>query len=242
MSQSSGGKIKKFIVSFVPKYIKNGAVIGFYELLRVLCIRSKRKSFTRLEHNLGRIGAHLESIRSRNGYIEDQSNYEDMAFGRVTVKYAGCEIIAVYNVINSLLKRELITFPEMIRHFEMDGMALGGRFGTAPKAILDFFKKNNFKTEFSSKKEDFDRISQEFQSLILTMYNDGENLGHQIHTIAITKENNGFVGHNVNGNGRCTKPFRTLGEFMDGINGGRSKGISIIGISIPENVENTSLT
>ena len=192
-----------FIFSFIPKRISNGTIVAVYELLR-----------------------HIQN----NGYVEDQNAYIDMPYGKSTMQFSGCEIFAVYNAMRSLLQHPVMDLPELIFYFEKDGMSLNGKFGTSPKALRDFLKSNGFTAAFTAKEADFSAFAAKYPGLIFTMYNDRNDIRKEIHTIHISKKGSMFTAHNVYCNGKVVGPFTSFDELIQNINGGKAKGISLIGI------------
>ena len=93
----------------------------------------------------------MPTITRNNGYIEDQSSYTDMLYGVKPVSHNGCGVIATYNVLYHLTHKTDIDFPSIIRELEYDGIILNGLFGTAVRAIEDYFKKNLVKVRNNSK-------------------------------------------------------------------------------------------
>lgn len=219
-----------FLFAFIPKKISNKTIINAYELLRKTQKLIRNRSKEHLTINQKAFSSHLNSISKSDGYIEDQNNYTDMPYGKATMQYSGCEIFAVYNAAYSLLKHPLMNLPELISRFEKDGMALSGKFGTSPKALRDFLESQGFTTSFSTKEKDFDMLASTYPSLILTMYNDKNDIRKEIHTVHISKNNNMYTAHNVYCNGMTVGPFPSFQELMKNINNGKAKGISLIGI------------
>lgn len=152
--------------------------------------------------------------------------------GMMEVDYAGCEIFAAYNAIYSIVGRHDVTLPEMIAAFESDGMVLSGQFGTAPKAVRDFLERQGFRTEFVTNESQFEDVGERSQSLILTMYNDKDDIRREVHTVSISKAPDGYRAHNVNCNGDVLGPCGSLRELMAQMNGGRIKAVSMIGVAL----------
>ena len=59
----------------------------------------------------------------------------------------------------------------------------------------------------------------------------GSGANATIHTVAVVKNGRGFVAHNVNGSGRPSVPCESITELIRRINGGRARGIALIGVS-----------
>lgn len=227
-----GDKIKISLYSFVPRFISNRVILVFFELLSFIQRIFRYKGKT--EHNVEKYKKYKSQIEESSGYIENQNDYYDMSYGKTTIAYAGCEIIAVFNALNSLGVKS-IQFPLLIADFERNGMVLGGKFGTSPMAIYKFLKKNNFGTEITWKEKEFDLLSQKSDSMILTLYNDKNNILKEIHTVNISK-NKGYWVHNYFGNGEMLGPYKCIKDIFENINSGKTKGICLIGIKLTEKV------
>ena len=215
-----------FFKSLIPQKVSNDLVISFYEFLRKISFHNFEEN---LEKNKINFQNHIKEIEKNNGYIENQHEYTDIYYGKKTISYCGCEIIATYNSIYDLTGRHDISFPDMINSFEKDGIVLSGEFGTAPKAIEDYLKKQGFKTKSSTKKEEYDKIGILADALILTIYNDKYDIFHMIHSFNITKRNGKFYIHN-NGYQCYLKPYLSITDLLNRINKEMSKDIFLIGI------------
>lgn len=214
----------------IPRKIKNRTILRFFDLLRHFHRKSASTYQTHEHVNRDAFKRHLMCIEQAGGYIEDQSNYEDMAYGKATVRYSGCEIIAVYNALTQLHTKLTPSLPDLISHFERDGIVLRGTFGTSPRAISDYFIAHGFKVETTFHQREFARIADDHATLILTMYNNGENLLDKIHTIFISHDEDGYTAHNVYGNGHLVGPYSTWLDLLQNLNAGKARGIFLIGI------------
>ena len=153
-----------------------------------------------------------------------------MVYGLMSFSGNGCELIAIYNALYELTKQEDINLPEIIDMHEKDGMVLQGLFGTSPKAIEEYFIKKGFKTRSSSKKVNYESIANESDVLILTIYNNIDDITDQVHTICITKKLGKYYVHN-NGYNSAYVAYNSITDVLSKINGGRAKDIFLIGIN-----------
>ena len=123
--------VKAYAVSFVPQRVSGRTALGFMEFLRAVQPRRAALAEGNLYGNLYAYAKHRERVTRQDGYIEDQENYSDLRYGSVTVSYAGCEVIAVANVLNALRRAGLIgdemdrELPHLLYSFEMNGKLLG---------------------------------------------------------------------------------------------------------------------
>ena len=221
----------KKICGLIPNKIDNATVVNVLDLMRKQQKTIKKDFSAHLKTNEDAFKKHAAVIAKNKGFVEDQNSYTDMAYGDATMQYSGCEIFATYNAIHSILGKQSMTLAKMISEYEKDGMVLSGKFGTAPKAIKDFLDKHGFKTDMTTNEADFDNFGKKYQSLILTMYNDKDDISKEVHTVNISKEDGKFVAHNVYCNGKVVGPNATVKELIANMNGGKAKGISLIGVS-----------
>ena len=220
----------QIVCAWIPNRVDNHVIVSVLELMRK-AQRLFHKDFSvNLKYNEKNFKRHIEIIQKNHGYVEDQNNYADMKYGKVTMKYAGCEIFATYNAVFSLTEKHEMSLARMIFDYEKDGVILSGKFGTSPKAISDYLTRLGFITYFSTDEEEFDKIGREYDSLILTMYNDRNDIRKEVHTINISKDFEMYTAHNVYCNGNVVGPYACVSEVIKNINGGKAKGISLIGI------------
>lgn len=175
-------------------------------------------------------------------YIENQAEWKKIQFGvgrHHSMSYAGCEIIAAYNAkkaLDSPMSKQYMA--ELIRTFETRGAALWGAFGTTPTAVAAYFRKNGFSVETAYGEDGLavDSIGRRHGVITATVYNDKNDITAQIHTVCITRNQDGkYVLHNAyrrDKNGCYTEsvPYETLQEAVAHISGGEPKLIYLIGI------------
>lgn len=227
----------KFFNSFIPKHISNNTVVRAYEVMRSFNRTFGKKFPINLSENTLKFNMHAQIVSAHNGYIEDQFRYNDMAYGCVTVKDSACEVIAVYNAYINLkaqgkLPADFVIpgFADLLSYFEKDGMARNGKFGTAPRALVDYFDKQGLDTVFSTKVSDFAKIAEEYDTLLYMMYNNGEDIMCAIHTVNISKSEAGYTGHNVDLSGAPIGPNPNFMDLISGFNRGKSKSICMLGV------------
>ena len=218
--------MNSYFKSFIPQKISNNLVLVFFEFLRKIAFHNFPDN---LEKNIKNFKNHIKEIKDNDNYIENQDDYNDMYYGNQTISFCGCEIIATYNAIYDLTGKHEIDFPFIIDSFEKDGIVLSGFFGTSPKSIEDFFNKKGFKTISSSKKEDYDKIGENSDALILTIFNDKYNVFNMVHSFNITKRNGKYYIHN-NGYNCHLVSYNSISDLLLKINNGNAKDIFLIGI------------
>ncbi|NTU89272.1 MAG: hypothetical protein HGA54_05100 [Actinobacteria bacterium] len=157
------------------------------------------------EHNQAVEKARLARVL-KSGYIENQKStlFEDMKLGIADVNYAGCGVIASYNLMKSLGYQ--ITLSELIEHFEQRSILLKGELGIDPFEIAKFFKKRGYTTEMLKPGD----TSTEYIRVITTFWNDKDDIKDSAHTVALIREKDGrFHSHN-NGD---TETYGTIANF-----------------------------
>ena len=222
-----------FIKSFIPQKISNETAINSFDKLKI-----KNIKYENLSKNEKNYEHHKQTIKKNNGFIEDQSNYKDMCYGNKTMNYNGCGIIAAFNAIYDLTGNHIISLPLLIDSFEEDGIVMMGIFGTSPNSIKNFFIKQGFETISTTKEEEFDKIGEDFDSFILTFYNDGLNIFSQVHVAHISKINGKFNIHN-NGLNCQKKSYNSISDLIFRTSNGKAKGIMLIGMK--RKIENNNL-
>ena len=157
--------IKQRIAQWIPTHVSPKLVVWVYGVLdRLIYIkRSVRKE----NRSVNDLVLNSESSPYKQGYIENQSEWKDIRFGRSTMAFSGCEIM---------------------------GAALKGVIGSSPKSIRRHLLKRGIDCSIVWKEEDID---PDCKLAIATVYNDKKSLYSQIHTITFTKDENGFRAHNA---------------------------------------------
>lgn len=235
-------KGKRFFVSFIPRYVSNRIVVRMYQALSWIRVpRSVREK--NYVHNLKRLREMDRKLwTDPYVFIENQAQWEDIRFGagrHHNMCYSGCEIISVFNarkrLYGSMTPEELA---DLIRRFEAKGAALRGEFGTSPLALMRYFKSCGMDVLISyGKQRSMEDIERESAVMIATVYNDGNDITKQIHTVCITRDiSGGYVLHNAycrDKTGRYTESisYPTLKEAITHISGYGAKLLYLIGIN-----------
>ena len=221
-----GNEIKdnEFIKSFIPKHISNETAIKSIDTLKV-----KNFKFGNLSKNEKNYENHKKMIEKNKGFIEDQNSYKDMYYGKKTMDYNGCGVIAAFNAMYDLTGEHIFSLPLMIEYFEEDGIVMMGIFGTSPNSIKNFFAKQGFDTISSTKEEEFNKIGDNYESFILTFYNNGLDIFSQVHIANISKTNGKFSIHNSGVNCQL-KSYNSISDLIFQKSNGKAKGIMLIGI------------
>ena len=212
-------------------------VVGFLEILRRNI--SEEKISDHYEKNL-QVLTDAETKEPTffvsNQYIENQNKpgWEDVKLGIKDMNYAGCEVMATYNARlalgENMTAKELA---ELISEYEGNGLVLQGGWGVSPKAVYNYFKEREYDVEMvtSRNKEDINAIGDSYDTIIISFFNNQDDIMKEIHTINISKEGNEYICHNAG----TSERYGSLWEAVLKVSGGDAKPISIIGINRKEN-------
>lgn len=236
--------------SFIPKYIPNVVVLWIWKLVGRLCRLSGRTiERNRMENKsilLDKASPCLtRQLSVSEAYIENQSQWDKVAFGsKYTMSYGGCEIIAVYNALLSLGQQMTPEdMVELISYFERKGVALKGKIGVVPQAAYYYFKQQGYSVKiwYDTDADKVNAIGRTYDTLIVTAYNDCNDISKGLHTVNISKNvAEKYILHNAYrvvsdyaGNKRytCSMPYATLMEAVQNISHKSARPVCIISIN-----------
>lgn len=240
---------KDRLAALVPRYIPNRLVAGVMGLLQIMRKTSKDKVKENCIQNRSILEEQANVAESKvffrpSVFIENQRKWGKVCFGKgYTMAYGGCEIIAVYNALLSLGK-ELSAgeLAELISRFERKGAVWGGMWGVTPQSLKPYFKKLGYvvKKTWSRKEKPINRLGAESNTLIVTSYNNRDNVFDGIHTVNISKDEAGkFHVHNDYRYYRDAKgshiyvshgPYDTLYEAVTKLSGGTAASLCVMGV------------
>lgn len=126
------------------------------------------------------------------GFVYGQNSYSDWNFGFSNMSYAGCEVIAGYNLAHA--KGRDYTLADTIALYECLGIEIGaaqGFFGSNPYQISYFLNAAGISYNKVINYKEFNRLMNNDKNyyVILSRWN-GENSNDQIHTFMIDKDSN----------------------------------------------------
>ena len=236
-------RIKKFLVSFIPRYVSNHTFLRMYQITALFPVPRKirEKNYDSNIVQLNTTDWDFWTVPS--AYIENQNEWDKIMYGanaHSNMRFSGCEIMATFNAQKALMGTgSLEMMARLIRMYEARGAALGGIFGVSPRAIEDYFRGQGVlvMTTDKSDSESLNMVDSQCQVLIATVYNDANDITKQVHTVCITKDTgNGYVLHNAyrrdqNGTYIASAPYPTLSDAISNISRNETKLIYLIGIA-----------
>ena len=236
--------IKQFLVSFIPRHVGNNVVLTVYHLLALIPVPQKIRKKNHNHNAIWLKDAKWDFLTVPSAYIENQNEWGEILYGRGShhnMKYSGCEIIATFNALKALGKADSPDFmAELISEYERHGAALWGEFGVSPLAICAHLKRQGLSVVTAKKDDDksLDMADSRCRVFIVTVYNDAKDITAQIHTVCITKEENGYILHNTyrknqKGVYAASIAYATLKGAISHISGQEVKMIYLIGINLP---------
>ncbi|MCM1539898.1 MAG: hypothetical protein NC121_01410 [Blautia sp.] len=178
-------------------------------------------------------------------FIENQNEWESVRFGLSTMKYSGCEIMAVYNALLDLgVRMTAQDMAELIGDFERKGAELNGRWGCSPGSIRRYLLRRGYSVTMTIRRNPdiVNSIGETSDSILITAYNDRNDIRRMIHTVSVTKDSSGnYSLHNAYKriNGRYAayggnSPVNRLWDVIGLISQGQAAPICIIGIRKPK--------
>ncbi len=216
------------------------ALLSLFTLVRVPKARRNENLYANQEVLMA--SAEKSGFFIPGRFIENQNEWEAVRFGTATMRYSGCEIMAVYNALLDLgVQMTACEMAALISEFERKGAEIGGRWGCSPLSIRRYFTRRGYRvsTTTSIRPEKLNTVGENSDTVIITAYNDRNDIRRMIHTVSVTKDENGsYVLHNaykrINGVYAAYKgdsPVTNLQEAIAAISQGQAAAICITGIS-----------
>lgn len=226
-------------ITHIPNYCMV-KILGLFTLVKISGKR-RRENLTANRKVLEAASAEKNGFFSPNRFIENQSEWESVRFGRSTMKYSGCEIMAVYNALLDFGKEMTAQdMAELISEFERKGAAICGKWGCSPRSIYKYLVRHGYQVTMTARANPdiLNAIGKSSRSVIITAYNDRNDIRKMIHTISITKNDLGnYILHNaykrINGQYAAysgDRPIQSLWEAVGAMSQGQAASICAIGI------------
>lgn len=229
--------------SYAITHIPNCCMVKILSLFTLAKISKKHRNENQAANRkvLEAASAEENGFFSPNHFIENQNEWENVRFGSSTMKYSGCEIMAVYNALLDLGNEMTAqSMAEIISEFERKGAAIRGRWGCSPKSIYKYLVRRGYQVTMttSANPDTINAVGENSHSVIMTAYNDRNDIRSMIHTISITKDTLGnYTLHNAykRTNGRYAaysgnSTIKSLWDAIGAMSQGQAASICVIGI------------
>lgn len=233
--------------SYAITHIPNCCMVKILSLFTLVKVSGKQieENFSANRKVLATTVKEKSGFFTPGHFIENQNEWESVRFGLSTMKYSGCEIMAVYNTLLDLGNRMTAQdMAELISAFERKGAELKGRWGCSPRSISKYLIRQGYRVTMTARTDPdtINSIGENSDSIIITAYNDRNDIRRMIHTISVTKDHSGhYTLHNAykrmndryaaySGN----SPVSRLWEVIGLISQGQASPIYTIGISRKE--------
>lgn len=247
-------EFEEWIHNYVPSHISDGSLIYAMSLLSSPLDDETIKNHLKinrevwLEYMSGQKETEkITDMKGKrffvDGYIDAQGYFTDMYYGvnggPIMAKKNACEIIALYNALYSLndgVKKSKYDFPELIAQMEGLGPCINGQWGTSPFIIMYYLQNEGYKVKLyegkkAKKESNLQDLEREYDTYIVTVYNDKNDVGEMVHTMCITKTNiDGKIKYNLR-NGSVDEPKDSISECLNAYAGGNSQTICIMGVN-----------
>lgn len=211
--------VTAWLKGFIPRKISNEAVLKTLAGIAKIEAGIKRMSFpipvsaksaaVIKKHKVQNMNILLNgspenkgvAIYAKDEYIENQDVWQEVKFGISDMRYSGCEIIAVHNALKALgepVSEHIVV--DLIAMYEQNGAVLGGKFGTSPYAVEDYFKERGYDVMTTTSRDPsvINRIGEKCDTVIVNAYNDRNDITAMIHTVSITRgEEGSYSVHNA---------------------------------------------
>lgn len=218
-----------WIMKYVPGNVSDTTILNIMSLMSIKGLSSD--TVEKHKENNETAWMDYQKEHDNGKYIEDQSAMTGIQYGDYTGNRNTCGVIAVYNALQSLTDgNSPDDFPDLLAEFERNGITANGAYGTSPEATDSYFEKNGYDTKMLTgngvSSSNVSNLSEDYDTYIMTAYNDKSDLGSMVHFVNITVEDGMYVIHNANDK----ESYSTLEDAVSGYNDGKGEPICLIGI------------
>ena len=224
-----------FWCGFFPHYVGDDVFLRGYDLL----------ASHRIRHDSGGGESELQR-RCSNGsgggmpvrppcveFLESQHSLYGIPYGATNMAEAGCGILAVYNLLLYWERPESLT--ALIHEAEMDGSVLRGRWGTSTLALLRMLRRRGLTvmpvTGWRRHETDFDSLLRTYDSFLMNLYNDEDDIRAMVHTVCVTRLGpDRFRIHNADGERSLDVEAASVRALCKAQPGGKARPILLAGV------------
>jgi hypothetical protein len=257
------------LLALLPRYLSNEGFIALYEALRtgdakgnpviqaILDQYGNTLTPEEIEAHYNNNVNELHNVYKEGDFIENQDEWGNIQYGKDTnypgvdsfanqssMRNSGCEVIAVANALHNMgYDLSEAEMAQLISDFEKDGIVMNGVIGTSPMALYDYMVEHGYNADYttSTSPTDINNFGNNYDTFIVTGYNNQNDVTQAVHTVCITKNPDGsFTVHNgynqTNGTWGEAGPFSSLDEAVGHIvQNGDPEPIMITGVGNANN-------
>lgn len=166
-------------------------------------------------------------------FLESQHSLCGIPYGATNMAEAGCGILAVYNLLLYWERPESLT--ALIHEAEMDGSVLRGRWGTSTLALLRMLRRRGLTvmpvTGWRRRETDFDSLLRTYDSFLMNLYNDEDDIRAMVHTVCVTRLGpDRFRIHNADGERSLDVEAASVRALCKAQPGGKARPILLAGV------------
>ena len=146
---------------------------------------------------VGRYISNLNKMKDYSGIIDDQDDepVASLMYGKKTMSYNGCELIAIYNAIFLYGGEPSLPAIALSEEVTLGGIWAYGYFGTYPTFAKNYLKHVGIETETYLTAKSADKVKKAGDIFIVTFSNRSKSLKNifSLHTVAVQILANGKV-------------------------------------------------
>ena len=224
-----------FWCGFLPHHLGDSVFLRGYDLLAA----------HRIWHDRGGGAPDLQRRRSKGSgggmpvrppgvtFLESQHSLRGIPYGATNMAAAGCGILAVYNLLLYWGRPESLT--SLIHEAEHEGSVLRGRWGTSVLALLRMLRKRGLTvipvTGWRRHETDFDGLLRTYDSFLMNLYNDEDDIRAMVHTVCVTRLGpDRFRIHNADGERSLDVEAASVRALCKALPGGKARPILLAGV------------
>ena len=136
---------------------------------------SSKKIYKRIKENYNKNKKLFKNYYKLAIYGQGTSPVKSMRYGDYNISYNGCELVAVYNVMRFINKKQ--NFAQIILEFEINHMYYffnSGKYGTDPEDLKKYFRAHNVDFGYATRLDMFIKniISKKNKCGIFSFWNN----------------------------------------------------------------------
>ena len=159
---------------------------------------------------------HNCKIKLGDGYINGQAcgNVSKMKYGLYTMGYNGCEIIATYNLLYHMGKKEELA--DLAKEIYPYASVLAGLFGSRTLKLERFMIEHKLNYAKTRSYDELLTLFDKSDYMVIGLWNRAKNPFKGIHTIFVRNINGKVRVYNRSNHNPRPKDYDSMEDFMKG--------------------------